>query len=181
MRPLIDHRSFERIRPMPSPAECIPEVRRTSNRLKRALMSGISISTDPLQGHWWGDNPLAGIDSLESDKKREGMGTWSNSWSRKSPRKTRSDEDLRPRNDATSVANITSSNRWLRLSPDSCEDPAVISKILSHLGLPTRRPTKSSGPPRRRLPDSLIPPQDSTSVSGADRSSLPSAPAHTPQ
>ena len=60
------------------------------------------------------------------------------------------------------------------------EEPSVIIKILSHLGLPTRA-TKSPGPPRRILPDSLIPPPDSGSVPEADRSPLPICPAHTPQ
>ena len=42
-------------------------------------------------------------------------------------------------------------------------------------GLADPRPTQSPGPPRRILPDSLIPPLDSGSVPGADTPPLPSA------
>ncbi len=85
-------------------------------------MSETSISTDPLQGHWWADNPLAGTDSLESGKKQEDMGIWNNSWSKKSPRKTRSDEDLRPRNDATSVAKGSRKNNFQEFAPGFVPD-----------------------------------------------------------
>ena len=59
------------------------------------------------------------------------------------------------------------------------EDPAVIGKILSHLGLPTRAPPQAPA----RLGEFLQTASSPTGFrfSGADRSPLPISPAHTPQ